>query len=82
MVDTLNRNLSAACHDPSKVPDVSRGLPMHVFNYWKDVLCVKSTAGFEDYQTFRLESVYSLGSCGLHGLGFLQVCISSFVRLM
>ncbi len=53
MVDILSSHGRVTRHDHSKVPDLSMGLPMDVFNYWKDVLCVNSTEGFEYYQSFE-----------------------------
>lgn len=53
VVATLNSNAGATKHDRSKMPDVSKGVPMHVYNYWKDALCVNSTEGFEYFQTFE-----------------------------
>lgn len=54
VVEILNKNDSATKHDRTKTPDLSGGIPMHVFNYWKDVLCLNTTEGFEYYQTFEI----------------------------
>ena len=53
VVSTLNSNAGAAKHDPTKMPDVTAGVPMHVFNFWKDTLCVKSPEGFVYFETFE-----------------------------
>ncbi|RLJ21206.1 hypothetical protein DJ031_03695 [bacterium endosymbiont of Escarpia laminata] len=53
VIDTLNKHHDATKHDVSKMPSLKNGVPMHVFNYWKDVLCVNSIEGFEYYQTFE-----------------------------
>lgn len=55
VMETLNKNKDATKHDISKMPSLEdiNELPMHVFNYWKDVLCVNSSEGFEYYQTFE-----------------------------
>jgi len=53
VLDTLNNNIEATKHTESKLPHWKGNLPMHVFNYWKDALCVNSIEGFEYYQTFE-----------------------------
>jgi hypothetical protein len=53
VVTALNNNAAATKHDPTKMPDVSLGVPMHVLNYWKDTLCVNSAEGFEYFKTFE-----------------------------
>jgi hypothetical protein len=54
VMEVLNMNNDATKHDISKMPSLKDGVPMHVFNYWKDVLCVNSIEGFEYYQTFEI----------------------------
>lgn len=53
VIETLNTNQSTTIHNISKMPNLKNGVPMHVFNYWKDVLCVNSPEGFEYYQSFE-----------------------------
>lgn len=50
---TLNKHAGATKHDPNQVPNVRKGIPTDVFNYWKDVLCVSSPEGFIYYQSFE-----------------------------
>ncbi len=55
VIDTLNNNKETTKHDVSKMPLLKDNgeFPMHVFNYWKDVLCINSIDGFEYYLTFE-----------------------------
>ena len=50
---TLNAYPETTKHDINKMPKVDKGVPMHIFNYWKDVLCLRSPEGFAYYQTFE-----------------------------
>lgn len=52
--ETLKKHDKAAMIDPHlliTLPDDD--LPMHVYNYWKDVLAVCSPEGFQHYETFE-----------------------------
>ena len=53
VMETLNNNQNITKHDISKMPSIKDGVPRHVYNYWKDVLCVNSSEGFQYYQTFE-----------------------------
>jgi hypothetical protein len=53
VLGTLNDNIDATKHIESKLPHWKGNLSDHVFNYWKDALCVNSIEGFEYYQTFE-----------------------------
>ena len=35
--------------DVARVPSIDNGLSGNIFNYWKDVLCLKTERGFEYY---------------------------------
>jgi len=39
-----------------RIIDLSHGVPMHMFNYWKDFVCLVTPDGFEFYQTFETRS--------------------------
>jgi hypothetical protein len=45
----------------SHLPDIKNGLTNNEFNYWKDVLCIKSERGFEYYETFETRTRFSAG---------------------
>lgn len=49
----LGSHAKATKHDSKKLPDLTQGVPMNVFNYWKNLLCLQSPEGFEYYQTFE-----------------------------
>ncbi len=53
VVDELNEHHNITKHDISKMPSLKDEVPMNVYNYWKDVLCVNSSEGFQYYQTFE-----------------------------
>lgn len=53
VIDTLNKYQYSTMHDQAKMISYGKEIPMHVFNYWKDVLCVNSIEGFSFYQTFE-----------------------------
>ena len=53
VMEILNNNQNVTKHDISKMPFLKDGVPMHVYNYWKDVLCVNSSEEFQYYQTFE-----------------------------
>ena len=53
VLSELARHGAATRHDPAKLPDLADGVPMNLFNYWKDLLCLQSAEGFEYYQTFE-----------------------------
>ncbi len=53
VIEVLNNNHDLTKHDKSKMPSLKDGVPMHVYNYWKDILCVSSSEGFQYYQTFE-----------------------------
>lgn len=61
VLEVLNKHQNATMHDKSKIPCLKDGVPMHVFNYWKDVLCVNSVEAFEYYQTFETRSRFFSG---------------------
>jgi hypothetical protein len=44
-----------------KIIDLSQGVPMHLFNYWKDFICIVTPEGFEFYQTFETRSRFFAG---------------------
>ncbi len=69
-LDELNKHYEATRHNPNNTPDLTDGLPMRVFNYWKDVLCIRSPQGFDYYQTFEAKSRYfaSMFVSGLIGI--------------
>ena len=59
MTERLQLNKAmAALREPGlkKNIGISKGIPMFVFNYWKDFVCISSPEGFEFYQTFETRS--------------------------
>jgi hypothetical protein len=75
-IEKLNENVNASRHDLSRVPDLNGGLPIEVFNYWKDRLCIKSPEGFDYYKTFETRVRFFAGMIwasviGLFGGGYI-----------
>lgn len=59
--DTLAANAEAACLDTKHLPNLEKGVPLHVYNYWKDALCVGTAAGFDYFQTFETRMRFFTG---------------------
>ncbi len=58
---TLTDNAEAACLDLQRVPDLTKDVPIYVYNYWKDALCVGTASGFDYFQTFETRMRFFTG---------------------
>lgn len=61
VLETLNNHAALTMHDKKNIPNVSENVPMDVFNYWKDALCVNTIDGFEYYQSFETRARFFAG---------------------
>lgn len=68
MFDSIKSNPQLTNIDSHVVPDLSDGLPKHVYNCWKDIVCVCSPEGFAYYQEFEARTRFFAGM-------FLAGCI-------
>lgn len=73
VIDTLKKYSDATKHTESKLPHLEDELPMHVFNYWKDALCVNSIEGFDYYQTFETRVRFF---CGMIWASWVGITLS------
>lgn len=53
VIEALNDHAELTKHDKKNIPNVEKTVPIDVFNYWKNVLCVNTVEGFEYYQSFE-----------------------------
>ena len=85
VVDTIEENHQATMIKKSnkKLPDLSKGVPMHVYNYWKDILCLKTPEGFQYYQNFETRVRFFTGMVwaawtGVAGSIYIMIARSDF----
>ena len=71
VVDTINSDQPAIKHDIAKMPKLGDKVDTHVFNFWKDILCVNSIEGFSYYQTFETRVRFFSGIIWASWLGIL-----------
>ncbi len=77
IIETVNDNVKAIKHDISKMPvllnkEETKYIDSHIFNFWKDILCINSIEGFEYYQIFETRVRFFSGIiwaswCGIIG---------------
>ncbi len=60
-VQTLSDNAAATRLDKIQLPDLTNGVPLPVYNYWKDALCVGTAMGFDYFQTFETRMRFFTG---------------------
>ena len=67
---TLRSNASSTHCSEFATPVIDNIVPMDVFNYWKNVLCINSPDGFRYYQGFEARSRFFSGMfwAGLLGM--------------
>ncbi len=80
VLKTFLQNQSLTGHDVTSIPSINGQLPMHVFNFWKDVLCVSSPGAFEYYQTFETRVRLFAGLTWASSVGVLCAGVAA-VRL-
>ena len=79
VVDTLKQNAIAARIDTDRLPDLSNGVPGHVYNYWKHLLCLGTAEGFDYYQTFETRVRFFTGMIWAGWIGLL-CSLAIFIR--
>jgi hypothetical protein len=74
----LEDHAAAACLDVQRLPNLNKGVPPEVYNYWKDALCLGTANGFEYFQSFETRMRFFTGMiwAGLAGL-----CSSGWIVL-
>jgi hypothetical protein len=80
VLETMKNYKGTERDSAGKLPNIENGIPMDVFNYWKDLLCVNSIEGFDYYQTFEVRSRFFAGMiwAGWFGIfGGIYVLIST-----
>jgi hypothetical protein len=58
---TDESKIESETDETNSILDKDKTIPGDIFNYWKDVLCVRNDKAFEYYQTFETQSRYSAG---------------------
>ena len=80
VLETLNSHATLTLHNLDNIPNVSENVPMDVFNYWKDTLCVNTVDGFEYYQSFETRSRFFAGIIWAAWIGMLSSVFIFIVR--
>jgi hypothetical protein len=77
-INTLKEEATAACHEVSLGPTIGNSLSQHVFNHWKNAVCLRSADGFRYYQSFESRSRMFAGMfwAGLVGIlcAIITIC--------
>ncbi|MBI1760234.1 MAG: hypothetical protein HYR56_02250 [Acidobacteria bacterium] len=72
VIVTLTENAAAArLVDSEQLPDLSNGVPLHVYNYWKNALCVGTANGFDYFQSFETRMRFFTGMLWAGWVGLL-----------
>lgn len=79
VLNTLKRKEKSIKQNISNLPNLSKGLPKDVYNYWKYLICMRAPEAFQLYQTFENRSRFFAGMI-LSGLaGTLVGCLMFLV---
>lgn len=76
VIEEINHHSDLTKHDKKNIPVVNLSVPIDVFNYWKDTLCVNTFEGFEYYQLFETRVRFFAGIiwaawCGMLASGLI-----------
>lgn len=71
VVATVKNHYKAAGLDETRLPDLGDGVPMHIYNYWKNALCLGTASGFDYYQTFEMRVRFFTGMIWAGWIGLL-----------
>ena len=58
---TLHDHAAVAGINPELLPDLTNGVPLRVYNYWKGTLCIGTANGFDYFQTFATRMRFFTG---------------------
>jgi hypothetical protein len=61
MFNSISNHSQLTNVDKKFIPDLSNGLPKHIYNCWKDIVCVCSPDGFAYYQEFEARTRFFAG---------------------
>lgn len=82
LLETLKESKKSTKHDNNLLPSLSKELPMHVFNYWKYVLCMRAPDVFQFYQSFENRSRFFAGMILASLFGTASGIVMFFVSSM
>jgi hypothetical protein len=79
MFDSIKTHHQLTYVETGLIPDLTNGLPKHVYNCWKDMVCVCSPEGFAYFQEFEARTRFFAGMFLAGCIGIVCAPLTSLV---